>query len=108
MTKEEYYQIRDSVYENAGMDKFDFDLMMCRVVMKAVEVERKKWEPVIAGVMREVPWQLKSSKKGNAPGHAHEVVGIWDSDNGELAGTQCAWCKAWNTALNIIEERKQS
>lgn len=74
----------------------------------AVAAERKKWEPVIAGVMREVPWQLKSSKKGNAPGHAHEVVGIWDSDNGELAGTQCAWCKAWNTALNIIEERKQS
>ena len=41
MTKEEYYQIRDSVYKNAGMDKFDFDLMMCRVVMKAVEVERE-------------------------------------------------------------------
>lgn len=79
-----------------------------RMLETAEAAERKKWEPVIAGVMREVPWQLKSSKKGNAPGHAHEVVGIWDSDNGELAGTQCAWCKAWNTALNIIEERKQS
>jgi hypothetical protein len=41
MTKEDYYRIRDSVYKNAGMDKFDFDLMMCRVVMKAVEEERE-------------------------------------------------------------------
>jgi hypothetical protein len=41
MTKEDYYRIRDSVYKNAGMDKFDFDLMMSRVVMKAVEEERE-------------------------------------------------------------------
>ena len=40
MTKEDYYRIRDAVYKDAGMDKFEFDLMMCRVVMKAVEEER--------------------------------------------------------------------
>jgi len=41
MTKEEYHRIRDEVYKNAGMDKFDFDLMMLRVVTKAVEEERE-------------------------------------------------------------------
>jgi hypothetical protein len=41
MTKEDYYRIRDEVYKNAGMDKFDFDLMMSRVVEKAVEEERE-------------------------------------------------------------------
>ena len=35
---------------------------------------------------------------GNAPGHAHEVPGVWDSDNGELAGKPCAWCAMWAEA----------
>ena len=70
--------------------------------------EREKWEPVISAVIREIPYQLRSSKKGNAPGHAHEIVGIWDSDNGKLAGTVCAWCKAWNTAKDIIAEKEQT
>lgn len=41
MTKEDFYRIRNEVYETAGMDKFDFDLMMVRVVTKAVEEERE-------------------------------------------------------------------
>ena len=36
---------------------------------------------------------------GNAPGHAHEVPGVWDSDNGELAGKPCAWCAVWAKAV---------
>lgn len=41
MTKEDYYRIRDEVYKNAGIDKFDFDLMMLRIITKAVEEERE-------------------------------------------------------------------
>ena len=41
MDKKTYYQIRDEVYRNAGNDKFDFDLMLTRVVTKAVEEERE-------------------------------------------------------------------
>jgi hypothetical protein len=41
MNKQEYYRIRDEVYKNAGNDKFDFDLMLTRVVTKAVEAERE-------------------------------------------------------------------
>ncbi|WP_124492310.1 hypothetical protein [Burkholderia stagnalis] len=42
----------------------------------------------------------------NAPGHAHDVPGIWDSDNGAKAGTQCAWCATWNAARAALAQRQ--
>jgi hypothetical protein len=36
------------------------------------------------------------------------MSGIWDSDNGPLSGTECAWCKAWNTARAAIRARGQA
>lgn len=34
-----------------------------------------------------------------APGHAHDVSGIWDADNAPgVAGTQCEWCAQWEAA----------
>ena len=52
---------------------------------------------------------------GNAPGHGHEIPGVWDSDNGALAGKPCAWCATWahakalrvapNTAAAILRQR---
>lgn len=38
---------------------------------------------------------------GNAPGHSHEIPGVWDSDNGELAGMNCAWCAVWKKAKEL-------
>lgn len=69
----------------------------------AVAAEREAWEPVLHAVLREMP--RRGRNDGNAPGHAHEVPGIWDRDNGSLAGTECAWCKAWNTAKEAIRAR---
>ena len=31
----------------------------------------------------------------NAPGHCHDVPGIWDSDNGSRAGKPCKRCALW-------------
>lgn len=42
----------------------------------------------------------------NAPGHAHDIPGIWDSDNGAKAGTQCAWCATWNAARAALAQRQ--
>lgn len=39
---------------------------------------------------------------GNAPGHCHEVPGVWDSDNGKKAGKPCAWCALWAEAKASI------
>jgi hypothetical protein len=41
MTKEDYYRIRDGVYKSAGKDTFNFDLMMVRIISKAIEEERE-------------------------------------------------------------------
>lgn len=43
---------------------------------------------------------------GNAPGHGHEEPGIWDSDNGALAGKPCAWCATWNKAKQLVAGAK--
>lgn len=67
------------------------------------------WQTVIAAVAREIP-RYRFPSAGNAPGHVHQVPGVWDSDNGELAGQECAWCAAWNTAIcmlgDAVEARK--
>lgn len=41
-------------------------------------------------------------RNGNAPGHCHEIPGIWDSDNGAKAGKPCAWCAVWNNAHKFL------
>lgn len=61
------------------------------------------WRPVLEAVMRELPRSHNSfNRPGNAPGHGHDVPGIWDSDNGDLSGKPCAWCLAWNTAKALL------
>lgn len=45
---------------------------------------------------------------GNGPGHGHAVPGVWDEDNGELAGKPCAWCSIWNAAKGIVERHEQA
>ncbi|WP_186121448.1 hypothetical protein [Burkholderia gladioli] len=59
------------------------------------------WRDLLAAVTRELddgeygqPWRGTE----NAPGHAHDVLGVWDSDNGSKAGKPCAWCMTWNRA----------
>ncbi|WP_312196557.1 hypothetical protein [Pseudomonas luteola] len=41
-------------------------------------------------------------RNGNAPGHCHQIPGIWDSDNGAKAGKPCAWCAVWNNAHKFL------
>lgn len=43
---------------------------------------------------------------GNAPGHCHDIPGVWDSDNGAKAGKECAWCKTWSLALAAIAAKE--
>lgn len=63
-------------------------------------------EGLLRMVVEEIPHRPTAMRKGNAPGHGHSVPGIWDSDNGELAGKECAWCKVWATATALLEGTK--
>ncbi|MBB5546630.1 hypothetical protein [Paraburkholderia fungorum] len=63
------------------------------------------WRDLLEAVLREVedgeylgPW----SGAENAPGHGHDVPGIWDSHNGVKSGMQCAWCMTWNKARSAL------
>lgn len=104
MTKD---QIDELMRENGIVVVGEAVYVLCNLVEeKSAAAERDKWEPVIAAVIRELPERMRGDK-GNAPGHAHEIAGIWDSDNGDIAGTKCAWCAAWNTALEVIRARGQ-
>lgn len=58
-----------------------------------------RWKSILESIIREMP---RAGRNGNAPGHAHSKPGIWDSDNGELAGKPCAWCLAWSTATAML------
>jgi hypothetical protein len=49
-------------------------------------------------------WYAEESRYGvrsQAPGHRHQVPGIWDSDTGPLAGTPCAKCALWKQIREI-------
>lgn len=41
---------------------------------------------------------------GQYHGHAHDKAGMWDSDNGPLAGKECAVCAAFRAAIAGKEE----
>lgn len=60
--------------------------------------EAKRWRDIVRSFANEIPH--RSAVRGNAPGHGHDVPGIWDSDNSPLAGKECAWCKTWHSALD--------
>ncbi len=45
----------------------------------------------------------KMDRKNGAPGHLHDVPGIWDADNAPgVAGTRCEWCAQWEAARTAI------
>ena len=56
-----------------------------------------KWRDLLLAIVTERPKRSRNHH-GDAPGHSHYIAGIWDSDNGVLAGKECAWCKAWREA----------
>lgn len=59
---------------------------------------------VFAAVIRELENNRFGGHNGNAPGHAHDIPGVWDSDNGALAGQPCAWCALWNKAKAMLAD----
>jgi len=47
--------------------------------------------------------QAHKARRGNAPGHGHDVTGVWGSDNGILAGQKCAECALWSEAERLYK-----
>jgi hypothetical protein len=48
----------------------------------------------------------KNSSKPDAPGHCHQVAGVWDMGNRpEIAGKPCEWCALWNQFKQLAGRR---
>lgn len=53
-------------------------------------------------------WRLEHlPDDGNAPGHGHQVPGIWDVTNGPPdGGKACKLCTAWHKMLRLAKPKK--
>jgi len=65
-------------------------------------VDRNRALDALMALVRELP---QPDRAGNAPGHAHRTPGVWDSDNGQLAGQPCRLCAAYAQAVAIVGEK---
>lgn len=70
-----------------------------------LQKDAARYQSLLEAVLREIPH--RKGNRGNAPGHAHSVPGIWDEDNGALAGKECAWCKVWSEAVSAMQEENK-
>lgn len=68
--------------------------------LKATQAERDELQAVFSLVIDELNARRRSGDR-NSPGHGHKVPGVWDSDNGVLAGKPCAWCAVWTKATEM-------
>lgn len=75
--------------------------------MKKVTMPERRQTARLQDMLRALVEQMAQGEapNGDAPGHFHDRAGIWDSDNGELAGKPCAWCRLWKEARALIEQK---
>ncbi len=52
----------------------------------------------------------RNASKGNAPGHGHQIAGVWDTDvsNGARGGNACEWCAEWASYRALLTRVKGS
>lgn len=57
-------------------------------------------------LLNEVLIHLDERYRGDrdAPGHCHQIPGVWDRGSGEHAGMLCGWCALWHEARAAILE----
>lgn len=49
-------------------------------------------------------WNKKHHNPYGSPNHSHAIPGIWDSDNGDLAGKPCAECNIYDEARRLLSQ----
>lgn len=87
------YDMKDAAF--AQLNQFPDELRA--LASRAGGSDDSKWRDLLLAIVTERPKRSRNHH-GDAPGHSHDIAGIWDSDNGALAGKACAWCKAWREA----------
>jgi len=70
---------------------------------QCLQVDRELRE-VIAGL---VAIAEKKGKRQGSPNHCHQRPGIWDDDNGDLAGKPCSECAIYDRARALLQSAPQ-
>jgi hypothetical protein len=78
-----------------------------RMAARAAAAPQGRMSPEDRAILEAVHREMDEENRGNAPGHAHDVPGIWDDDNGDLAGKSCALCLTWAKFTRLIKESAQ-
>lgn len=108
-----YYGVVSEVMDDAH-DKHGVTLLVCDaqpnfaaaplLQVQSEALDANIWQALLKEVMSEIPNRFPS-RNGDAPFHSHSIPGVWDSDNGAKAGTECAWCKVWNAARKALADQ---
>ncbi len=72
--------------------------------IERLEAEKKKTQSALLAVVEQLGLRTNGH---DAPGHSHLVPGIWDRDNGVLAGKPCAWCALWSEAKQLAQQAQR-
>lgn len=115
MDNNELKRLAEAVEACTSMEVADEAAWMCRTTGEKVlelfdeldhlKAENEAFRSVMAAVVSEIP-HGEFIAAGNAPGHCHDIPGIWDQGNGEKSGNECGWCKVWNAARAMSKEPK--
>jgi len=93
-------ELRDMIADQQrDIERLQGRLAAYQDALSKVHQQREELLEVFGLVIDEL--DKRHCSAGNAPGHAHEIPGIWDSDNGKLAGKPCAWCAVWSKAKQL-------
>ena len=65
--------------------------------------EVEEWRAIKAAYLIEYAARPNGFRPGQYRGHAHDIDGIWDRDNGTLAGCKCAACMMHQAAIANAE-----
>ena len=89
----------DALEPKVCCGEFETCREMCVVRADVYKSQRDELLDVFQLVIAEM--EHRDRNDGNAPGHGHDIPGVWDSDNGALAGKPCAWCAVWKKAKEL-------
>lgn len=65
------------------------------------KADGEKFRSILSAVVGEIQ-KDDGHYDGNAPGHAHDIPGVWDNDNGAKSGKPCSWCRTWKLARESL------
>lgn len=99
-----HYRRLDS---GGGMEQMDADYIAAAnpETIRTLLADYDRMRDALVAVVHQLDGRRASRSDDDAPGHSHQVSGIWDSDNGDLAGKPCAWCALWREVKALVQEQ---